>query len=106
MKNIWRKSSHSTAEGNCIEVGHGPDAMLVRDTKDHGRGQVHRFTADEWRRFVTGIKASGRLQSRQGSRHPCDAVTPSCSHVQGPSRKSRIVRGRAEWSDLRGFGVS
>jgi hypothetical protein len=30
--------------------------VFVRDTKDHGRGQVHTFTAGEWRAFVVGIK--------------------------------------------------
>jgi Domain of unknown function (DUF397) len=53
----WRKSSYSgTQGGNCVEVaGHG-GMILVRDTKDHGRGPVHRFTAAGWRVFVAGVR--------------------------------------------------
>ena len=33
----WRKSSHSGANNDCIEVGGRPGAVAVRDTKDpHG----------------------------------------------------------------------
>ena len=42
--------------------------ILVRDTKDHGRGPVQRFTRAEWRAFVAGVRngefdldADGRL---------------------------------------------
>jgi hypothetical protein len=60
----WRKSSLSSNGGaTCVEVGHGRDAVLVRDTKQHGRGQVHAFTAREWRAFVASVKAAGRLQT-------------------------------------------
>lgn len=60
----WRKSSLSSNGGaSCVEVGHGQDAVLVRDTKQHGRGQVHAFTAGEWRTFVASVKAAGRLRT-------------------------------------------
>ena len=29
----WRKSSYSGDQGNCVEVGNAPAAVLVRDTK-------------------------------------------------------------------------
>lgn len=58
----WRKSSYSSNGGDaCVEVGHGQDVVLVRDTKDHGHGQVHAFMAEEWRTFVASVKAVGRL---------------------------------------------
>jgi len=65
----WRKSSFSGNGGECVEVGQTADGtVLVRDTKDHGSGPVHRYTAGEWRAFVAGVKAgefdvgeSGRL---------------------------------------------
>ncbi|MBV9451128.1 MAG: DUF397 domain-containing protein [Acidobacteriaceae bacterium] len=54
----WRKSSYSgQSGGNCVEVGQsGKGAILVRDTKDNGRGPTHRFTADAWRAFVARVK--------------------------------------------------
>jgi hypothetical protein len=54
---IWRKSSHSSAEGqNCVEV-----AMLsnggraVRDSKNPG-GPILTFTPAEWDAFIGGAK--------------------------------------------------
>jgi Domain of unknown function (DUF397) len=54
----WHKSSYSNGGGGeCVEVADLPDGgRLVRDTKDHGRGPVLRFTAGEWRAFVLGVK--------------------------------------------------
>jgi Domain of unknown function (DUF397) len=66
----WRKSSYSGNGGtSCVEVGQADDGMiLVRDTKDHCHGPVHRYTAAEWRAFVAGARdgefdldESGRL---------------------------------------------
>jgi hypothetical protein len=55
----WRKSSFSSnGGGDCVEAASRNGAVLVRDTKDHGRGQVHQFTVGEWRAFLAGIKAA------------------------------------------------
>jgi hypothetical protein len=56
----WRKARASGANGgNCVEVGQVADGMvLVRDTKDHGRGPVHRFTCAEWEAFTAGVRDS------------------------------------------------
>ena len=53
----WRKSSYSGSQGgNCVEVaGHG-GMILVRDTKDHGHGHVHRFAPASWRAFVAVVR--------------------------------------------------
>ena len=54
----WRKSSYSNGGGsNCVEAGHVPGAVLVRDTKDHGAGPVLRVSADAWRRFTGALRA-------------------------------------------------
>jgi len=55
----WRTASFSgNGGGNCVEVGQGADgAILVRDTKDDTNGPVHRYTADEWRAFLAGVRA-------------------------------------------------
>jgi hypothetical protein len=57
----WRKSSYSENGGEtCVEVGQDRGTVLVRDTEQHGRGQVHTFGAVEWRAFVASVKAIGR----------------------------------------------
>ena len=56
----WRKSSFSSNGGEtCVEVGQDCGTVLVRDTEQHGRGQVHTFGAEEWREFVASVKAIG-----------------------------------------------
>jgi hypothetical protein len=54
----WRKSSYSGAQGgDCVEVGvSGDDVILVRDTKDHGHGQVHRYSTAGWHAFVAAVR--------------------------------------------------
>ena len=55
---MFKKSSYSNADGPCVDVDlEGPNKMvLVRDTKDLGRGPVLAFTRSEWRVFVQGVK--------------------------------------------------
>lgn len=68
-ESAWRKSSYSgTQGGNCVEVAGHDGMILVRDSKDHGHGHVHRFTPASWREFVaavrnreSGLDESGRL---------------------------------------------
>ena len=66
----WRKASYSGNGGaSCVEVGQTHDGIvLVRDTKNHGRRPVHRYTPQEWRAFVADVRngefdlnSSGRL---------------------------------------------
>jgi hypothetical protein len=53
----WRKSSFSSNGGaDCVEAASRNGTVMVRDTKDNGRGQVHTFTAEQWRVFLAGIK--------------------------------------------------
>ncbi|GGR86689.1 hypothetical protein GCM10010252_26700 [Streptomyces aureoverticillatus] len=57
---IWRKSSASGAENNCVEItdlpGHG---RAVRDSKKPER-EALRFTSDTWTAFQKGV-ISGEL---------------------------------------------
>jgi Domain of unknown function (DUF397) len=39
--------------GGCVEVA-DHDGMIV--VRDHGRGPAHRYTADEWRAFIAGVR--------------------------------------------------
>jgi hypothetical protein len=53
----WRKSSYSGNGGqNCVEAGHVPGVVLVRDTKDKGLGPVLRVTSGDWSRFTASVK--------------------------------------------------
>jgi hypothetical protein len=52
----WRKSTHSTGNGNCVEFAALPsDNLAVRDSKDK-TGPILRFSSSEWRAFVAGVK--------------------------------------------------
>lgn len=54
----WRKSSHSSANGQCLEVGIGSPASLpVRDSKVPDGPQLA-FSASSWASFVRAVKAS------------------------------------------------
>ena len=43
----WRKSSHSTGSGNCVEVRQHADRADVRDTKNRHAGQITFDKADQ-----------------------------------------------------------
>lgn len=55
LDEVWRTSSRSGTEGNCVEVRLAGDGVEVRDSKDRG-GPVLRFTPDEWRAFLAGAE--------------------------------------------------
>jgi hypothetical protein len=53
----WRKSSFSGGSGgNCVEVADNGGHVLVRDTRAHGHGPVHRYTPAQWQTLITIIK--------------------------------------------------
>ncbi len=52
----WRTSSHSGANGSCIEVtSPAPGTVAVRDSKDPAGPQLA-FTARQWRTFAAALK--------------------------------------------------
>jgi hypothetical protein len=119
----WRKSSHSgNGGGDCVEVGHICEEILVRDTKDR-TGPVLRFSPAVWHRFAGQVKRSlapsthptcqGRTGADPCRRPPCTTATRGSSRpaASTPTRTStrpsaRISGGspgrktpRASWLD-------
>ena len=52
-----------------MEVAGHDGMILVRDTKDHGYGDVHNFTAAQWRVFVAGVR-NGEFDLDESGRLP------------------------------------
>lgn len=54
---VWRKSSYSAGENNCVEIADLPGGgRAVRDSK-HPKREPLRFTAGEWAAFRRGVIA-------------------------------------------------
>ena len=51
----WRKSSYSSAQGNCVEVCTDADTVAVRDSKNVP-GPELTVSDQAWSGFVQGIK--------------------------------------------------
>ncbi|MCP9947306.1 DUF397 domain-containing protein [Actinomadura madurae] len=52
---VWRKSSYSDAEGQCVEVAAAPGIVAVRDSKD-ADGPHLMLPADAWRPLLAHLK--------------------------------------------------
>ena len=62
----WRKSSHSGANGDCVEVARpAPGRIAVRDSKNPG-GHELAFTPGQWTAFTTALRETpaARPESR------------------------------------------
>jgi hypothetical protein len=54
---MWRKSSWSGFNGNCIEVANfGTGRIGVRDAKNLGQGPVLVFSEWSWQQFLDSLK--------------------------------------------------
>lgn len=52
----WRKSSHSSGQGACVEVADLRTMIAVRDSKDPDGPRLV-FPAGDWRAFTDAVKA-------------------------------------------------
>jgi len=58
---LWRKSSYSNGQANCVEAaaaGNGQTSVCVRDSKAPGVPGLA-FTARAWRQFTDRIRSHG-----------------------------------------------
>ncbi|WP_421671850.1 DUF397 domain-containing protein [Saccharopolyspora spinosa] len=53
----WRKSSRSSGNDNCVEIGEAPAARGVRDSKLGEASPILTFSRRTWSTFVTAVKA-------------------------------------------------
>jgi hypothetical protein len=54
---VWRKSSYSNSNSNCVEVARNlPGMVAVRDSKDRS-GPVLSFGPEQWTAFTNAVKA-------------------------------------------------
>lgn len=54
----WRKSTRSNNGGACVEIAGTNHVIAVRDSKDPDGPHLD-FSPQEWRSFITGLKAGG-----------------------------------------------
>ena len=57
---LWRKSSYSNGQANCVEtaaVGQDSRLVAIRDSKAPA-GPILVFPPSMWRRFTTSVKAT------------------------------------------------
>lgn len=52
----WRKSSHSGADKQCVEVACGESSVLVRDSRTPAHGMLV-LTSAQWTAFLRGVRS-------------------------------------------------
>ena len=52
---LWRKSSYTGTDNNCVELHVGPGQTGIRDTKDRAGGMIT-VAAAGWSQFLSMVK--------------------------------------------------
>lgn len=73
---VWRKSSKSGAQGNCVEVAPLPTGTIAVRNSRHPDGPALIFTQDEMTAFVDGAKA-GEFDHPLAQDAPVAGVAPA-----------------------------
>jgi hypothetical protein len=58
---IWRKSSFSADQGNCVEIASEGRSVLMRDSRDPGA--ILAFSVARWSAFMRRIRADDGLSA-------------------------------------------
>ena len=53
----WRKASYSGEGANCVEAGHAPGTVLIRDTTNRDGGTLS-IPTEAWAAFTGGLKTA------------------------------------------------
>jgi Domain of unknown function (DUF397) len=59
-RTVWRKSSYSGTQSNCVEVADLDHVVAVRDSKDPA-GPALTFSPAAWASFVTTMKRRAQM---------------------------------------------
>jgi len=58
---VWRKSSYSGTDGNCVEVATNlPGMVAIRDSRDPDGAKLV-VSPEEWRAFVARVRGDGEF---------------------------------------------
>lgn len=60
---VWRTSSRSNGNGDCVEVGRSEVAVGVRDSKDPGGGLLA-ISPGTWTTFLSAVKSGAHDPAR------------------------------------------
>jgi hypothetical protein len=86
---VWRKSSKSGAQGNCVEVAPLPTGTIAVRNSRHPGGPALIFTHDEMSAFVDGAKA-GEFDLPATPESSAPSVPPTTAGSSTPSRYQAI----------------